>query len=113
MAVSWFPNTPPYPGTPNWEYSANSGGSYAPYTGTNFTQLTGPTGTQRFRRIFTVPVADAGKRLQLNITGDNYDNSINAFARVLYDGMFIGTLPVGTGVVTTPVLTTGPHTIEV
>ena len=113
--TSWFPDAPPFPGVPAWQYSGNSGGSWANYAGTALGQIAGATGTQRFRRQFTVPVG-APSRMTVRWQGDLYDSSVNQPSQLRLDGVQVGSgvlSSVAFATVTFPTPAAGAHTLEI
>lgn len=116
MPVTWFPDAPPFPGTPNWEVSTNSGGTYAPYAGGSFAEpINGIDEQQRFRRVFTVP-AGMTSDLVVTFSGDLHDGDNNLPAKVYIDGVLIDYMLPLFGPAPTQIpnvyLTPGVHTLE-
>lgn len=93
---SWFDDVPPdVAGV--WQASNNSGGTWFAYTpGTNIAQVVGPTGTQRFRRFFTVPAGIPQTVMSISWSGDLYEAPTNIPSQLYIDGVLVaGAAPPG------------------
>lgn len=86
--MSTAPFFHPFPsGNAFWQMSTDGGGSYAAAPApASSGQTVGPTGTQRFRQLFTIPAGLTGT-FTVTVSGDIFANPPNVPARVFYDGV--------------------------
>lgn len=95
-----------------WSYSANAGGSYTSPAPASTAQVVGPTGTQRYRQIITVPVGVHGS-YTVTVGGDIWDGVANVPAHLYYNGVDQGAIPTaGSRTFVLPAVP-GAHTLEI
>lgn len=113
---TWFDDVPPNVAGV-WQASNDGGVNWFAYTpGSNLAQVVGPTGTQRFRRFFTVPSGlPANEAMSIAWSGDLYEAPTNNPSQLYLDGNLLAnaTAPGAAGSVQFSLPAAGIHEVQI